>query len=301
MARTAVTSATHAAPLCGRLARVAYPMAKCLVATPCVATPALAAATIDYLSHYHRTRDFPQVFSKTYAPDRPRRGACSGCAECGRMRAYAVGVLALLLTCASANAAGTSVAECGYDYGDACSPAMGAWLPRVPQSAMSEGTRPSTTSVHDEIIDPAGVGGPAFLGQRSVFSGTDFVYGKAGPPKGSAVYDPVHRIAYYAEGCCAWHHVVLASNVDAPPKHVATRILTGLRTRRGIALGDSPERVRATYGPAPLRPAPRRIEEATLAYIRVIRFPKPYSPCEEANTFLFQHGRLIAMDFTDAC
>jgi len=200
-----------------------------------------------------------------------------------------------------AEAANDSVAECGYDYGDACSPAIGKWLPRVPQSAITEDTHPAPTNVHDEIVDPAGAGERGFLGQRDVAKGTEFVYGMAGPPKGSVVYDPVHRIAYYAEGCCAWHHVVVASQVDAPPKHVVTRDLSGLKTRLGIGLGDRPLRIRGIYGPAQLRTVSGRSGEETLAYIRIIHFPKPYSPCEEANTFLFAHGRLVALDFTAAC
>jgi hypothetical protein len=193
------------------------------------------------------------------------------------------------------------VEECGYDYGDACSPAIGRWLPRVPQSAMIIGTRPSPTTVHDEIVDPAGIGAPGFLGQHSVVNGTLFVYGRAGPPKGSIVYDPANHIALYDEGCCAWHHMVLSANTGAPPKPVATRRLTGVRTLRGIALGDLPSRVRAVFGPAPLRPVPERSDETTLAYVRILRFPPPNSPCEEANTFLFEHGHLVAMDFTNAC
>jgi hypothetical protein len=166
---------------------------------------------------------------------------------------------------------------------------------------MMVGTNPTVTTVHDEVVDPRGRGGPAFLGQRDVLNGTWFVYGNAGPTKGSVVYDPVHHIAYYGEGCCAWHHVVIAANVQKPPKSVATRALTGLKTKRGIALGDPPSRIRSKYGAAPLLPIAGRTNEATLAYIRVIQPPKPFSPCEEANTFLFERGRLVAMDFTNAC
>jgi hypothetical protein len=219
----------------------------------------------------------------------------------GVMRRQLLVLVLLLSGAGAAGASETPDSHCRPYFRDACSQAIGDWLPRVPQRLYPGRRRFAPTSVNDEIVDPAGAGEPEFLSQRGVVNGTFFVYGTAGPPRGHLVYDSVHRIAFYDEGCCSWHHVVVVANVDAPPKRVATRTLTGLRTRRGIALGDAPSRIRTTYGPAPLRAVLGRSDEATLAYTRPITFPGVYSPCDGDTTFLFERGRLIAMDFTDAC
>jgi len=188
---------------------------------------------------------------------------------------------------------------CRPYFGAACSEAIGKWLPRVPNAWMPR-TLVTNTTVRDRIIDPAGSGPPAFLGMRGVYQGTHFVYGLAGPPQGHAVYDPVHRIAYYDEGCCSWHEVVVASNAKAPPKTMATRSLVGLRTQSGIRLGDKPSLVESIYGRAEFRSVARSSHQLTLSYYRVVRYPK-YSPCDERTTFLFADGELTAINIIDEC
>jgi hypothetical protein len=207
--------------------------------------------------------------------------------------------LVVALTGASARSADLDT-MCRPYFGDACSEAIGKWLPRVPNALIAR-TLATRTTVRDRIIDPAGSGPLTFLGLRGVYRGTHFVYGSAGPPQGHAVYDPVHRIAYYDEGCCSWHELVIASNAKAPPKTIATRSLIALRTQSGIRLGDNPSVIESVYGPAALRPVARASHQRTLSYYRVIKYSKVYSPCDERTTFLFSDGRLTAMNVTDEC
>lgn len=189
-------------------------------------------------------------------------------------------------------------AACRPYFGSACSAAIGRWLPNFPHVRRALAT---PTTVVDEIVDPAGPGQFRFLSQRGVYRGTLFVYGTAGPPKGHAVYDPVHKIAFYDEGCCSWHHVVVASNVPPPPKTIVARSLAGIRTKRGIRLGDPPSAISAIYGPALKGLSSGSAAKTMVSYSRVEKYPSVYSPCEASMTFLFVRDRLTAMDFTDAC
>ncbi len=191
-----------------------------------------------------------------------------------------------------------SDASCRPYFGSACSEALGHWLPHIPNDQFALG---HATTVVDEIVDPAGRGEIHFRGQRGVYRGTFFVYGTAGPPRGSAVYDPVRRIAFYDEGCCAWHHVVVASNVPSPPKPIVMRSLAGVRTKRGIRLGDPRSAVLAVYGPALTHTVSGQPAQEIFSYSRVEKNPPPNSPCEASMTFLFTRNRLTAMDFTKAC
>ena len=174
---------------------------------------------------------------------------------------------------------------------------MGRWLPRVPNT---NDPRYATTKVRDELVDPAGAGAPRFLDLRGVAGGSLFTYGLAGPPKGHAVYDPIHRIAFFDEGCCSWHRIVAAANVEPPPKSLATRSLAGLHTRLGIRFGATPAQVEAVYGPAKLEMVAGNALERTYAYRRSILNP-PNSPCDAPMTFLFERGRLAAMSFGMEC
>jgi len=189
-------------------------------------------------------------------------------------------------------------AQCRPYFGQACSEALGKWLPKL---GGEERKYTATTTVRDDFRDPVGTGEAGFLGQRRVFQGSFFVHGMAGPPKGHAVYDPVNHIAYYDEGCCASQHVVLASDVAAPPKKIATRSLLGLRTARGVRLGSSSAVVRAIYGRATMQPVRGRSGAGMLSYERTIVFPAPNSPCDERTRFLFMSGRVTAIEFVDEC
>ena len=190
-------------------------------------------------------------------------------------------------------------AMCRPYFHDACSEALGLWLPELPD--MFDRAPRAHTSAIDAIVDPAGQGREAEFGQRGVYGGTYFVYGEAGPPRGFVVYDPVHRLAYFEEGCCSWHHVVLIAHVPPPPKAVASRSLLRLHTERGIRLGVAPAFVYARYGNAPLRAARGTNDRRTLRYTRVLRSSGVFSACFADTTFLFERDRLIGMDFYRGC
>jgi hypothetical protein len=153
--------------------------------------------------------------------------------------------------------------------------------------------------VDDRLIDPAGAGKPTLLRERAVYGGTLFVYGTAGPPKGRAVYDPVHRIAYYDEGCCSWHDVVVASNVGPPPKKIATRSLTALHTASGLRLGDSVGTVQRIYGASQLRRVHGHPDQRTISYVHPFQYD--VNVCQDNTTFLFERGRLASMVLSKGC
>jgi hypothetical protein len=216
------------------------------------------------------------------------------------MRVFSIIFLFVVSSCITAGPVfgADTDAACRPYFGSACSEAMGHWLPRFPQARRSLVT---PTTVADEIVDPAGPGEFRFESMRGVYRGTLFVYGTAGPPKGHAVYDPTHRIAFYDEGCCSWHHVVVASNVPPPPKTIVARSLAGIRTKRGIRLGDSPASISAIYGPARKRAVDESADKALLSYSRVVKYPGMSEPCEASMSFLFERDRLTAINFDDAC
>ena len=60
--------------------------------------------------------------------------------------------------------------------------------------------------------------------------------------KGSLVYDPERRTAFYALGCCN-RTSSIAARVRPPPQKMETADLSALRTTAGIALGNSIARV----------------------------------------------------------
>lgn len=189
-------------------------------------------------------------------------------------------------------------AQCLPFYKGACSEALGAWLPRF--ARIGTGPAAAPTTVVDTIVDPGGFDHPGSFGQGGPIFGTFFVYGKAGPTKGTAVYDPAHRIVYYAEGCCTWHHVVVASEVGPPPKPLAARSLSKLRSSLGIKLGDPPSRIRVTYGPASFHSVSGSSTEQVLRYVHPLDVRRDPT-CDDMTTFLFDRGRLIGMDFRREC
>ncbi len=187
---------------------------------------------------------------------------------------------------------------CRPSFGSACSKAVGDWLPRIPGVPRSQA---KPTTVADEIVDPAGQGEERFLTQRGISGGTFFVYGEAGPPRGHAVYDRVHRIALYDEGCCSWHHVVAAANTPVPPKSLVSRSLSALHTKHGLRLGDPSRAVMSIFGPAIAHAVAGAPSETTISYIRMEPQPAHSSSCDAMTTFLFAHDRLRAMDFMKEC
>lgn len=131
--------------------------------------------------------------------------------------------------------------------------------------------------------------------QGAPMDGTPFVYGNAGPPKGTALYDPTHCIAFYGQGCCAWHEAVLAAGALAPPRAVRPARLDRLRTAHGLHLGMSLAAVMRIYGTE--RPRPSSVRDVSMiAYRHIIK-----NTCEQDDTFGFYRGALIYIEFGDAC
>jgi len=136
-------------------------------------------------------------------------------------------------------------------------------------------------------------------------AGTWFTYGNAGPPKGNAFYDYRHRFTYFQEGCCSWGREVLASGVSLPPKHLAARDLSHIRTKIGAHLGDSIGRIRKLYGAAPLLKATALPESGLLTYY--VRYPwppttsTPSPSCGQTQNFAFEKRRLTYIELFRGC
>ncbi len=213
----------------------------------------------------------------------------------------AVALIVLSLPSLRASAEPTAAqieAQCRPFFGNACSEALGNWLPELPEQPEAAAT---PTTVNDELVDPAGRGDRRFLGIRGVYGGTYVVHGSAGgPPRAHVVYDPTHRIALYDDGCCSLFRIVVASEVAPPPKNVVERSLLGLHTARGIRLGQPPETIESIYGAAPIRLVAGNERRTTLSYTRTF-VPPGSSSCSELTTFVFAQRRLIAWEYDEGC
>lgn len=62
------------------------------------------------------------------------------------------------------------------------------------------------------------------------------------------LYDAAHGIAFFTQGCCAWHSTVLAAGIAKPPVQVVRRTLLNVHTVHGIALGQTIAQVESIYG-----------------------------------------------------
>jgi hypothetical protein len=189
--------------------------------------------------------------------------------------------------------------DCARYLGHACDNwKLAAWLPELNSGGHST-TVPFTDGF---IIDGRLPQGPSFAGtQGSPTAGTPFTYGKAGPPRGVALYDAQHRIALYGQGCCSWHSAVLAAGVEPPPLAVEDRSLIAIRTKRGLYLGMTTQQALRLYGNA-LPETARGVPGVVVrAYRHPILFP-PYSmPCQQDMDLGFYRDRLIYIGFTNAC
>jgi hypothetical protein len=147
------------------------------------------------------------------------------------------------------------------------------------------------------IIDGRHPKGPSFVGtQGAPMAGTPFVYGNAGPPRGYAWYDSGHRIAFYGQGCCAWHEVALAAGAPPPPVPVADRDLSNVATEHGIKLGMSVTQVEAIYG----KSTPYRVRGfptfSAISYVHTID-----KNCVQGQIFAFDRNALVFIHFYDGC
>ena len=143
----------------------------------------------------------------------------------------------------------------------------------------------------------------ATLAYREMFTipsgATFFWHGNAGPPKVHLVYDPTRRVALYDQGCCTWDETVLAVVSKRPPAAVKAANLAGVRTRRGIGLGASPNAVRRAYGEAVLYPSTTKPSLRVLSYYR--RQGPKGSTCGWFENFVFRGARLIEIQAGHGC
>ncbi len=133
------------------------------------------------------------------------------------------------------------------------------------------------------------------LNQGSPEDGTPFVYGQAAP-RGDAIYDSAHSTVFYAEGCCAWHSTVLASNIAAPPIPIVDKDLSALRTVHGIRLGQTRTQVETIYGKTFIQHASWNKDIEVLSYVHPLKYP-----CEQDQNFGFWHGHLFYIEISGGC
>jgi len=180
--------------------------------------------------------------------------------------------------------------DCKKYYHNVCNNwKIGEWLP-TPIEGFEPWRQDLTTSV--AFTD-------AFLYRgkhNSPDDGTHFVYGNAGPPKGTVVYDYARGIVFFSQGCCAWHSTVLAADIGTPPVPVVNRSLHDVRTVRGIAIGDTIARVESIYGKARLEHAQRAAQLQMLFYYHGFAHG-----CGQSQDFGFLHGRLVYIELLNGC
>ena len=225
------------------------------------------------------------------------------------MKILCFALCALLQTTSSYAWARTAVwsesADCRKYYGKACSEAIGEWLPTFRFNDAAYWDRATHVKERDGFIyEHEKPLVPDALGFQGPDDGTFFVYGTAGPPKGHAVYDYNHHIAFYEQGCCSGQEVVAASGVPAPPKRLVARDLSSLRTVRGIHLGVSVTDVIRIYGRAKALPIPSHPGVSLLAYTTWPprnRVKTVQLPCGQFENFWFRGGRLILIQLENGC
>jgi hypothetical protein len=189
-------------------------------------------------------------------------------------------------------------------FHDACSEAMGRWLPTFGPSNEWWDHATHIDKRDGFVYGNERPSSPEFLGDQGPDDGARFVYGTAGPPKGRAVYDSIHRIAFYQQGCCGWHDVVAAAGAPAPPKPLPSRELQNLATVRGVRLWETEAEVIATYGKSTPEPVPRHRGVSVLSYTT---WPPRKSvtyvhmPCGQFQNFFFRSDRLILIQFGNGC
>jgi len=200
--------------------------------------------------------------------------------------------------------------HCVKLYHGACNEALGAWLPGFGDAAEAWRHGHATTIQQRDgfVYENEKPASPRFLGFQGPDDGTFFVYGNAGPPKGHVVYDALHRVAFYQQGCCSWNEVVAASNTSHPPLLVVARDLSGLHTVRGIHLGMRPAEVTRIYGASSLLTVPGRAGVTMLAYTTWKPLASGQSvgeafggTCGQFENLYFRADRLILIQLGNGC
>jgi hypothetical protein len=211
------------------------------------------------------------------------------------------GAVVAVLACASV-ASGASAAT------GETNATIGAWL-AIPDSGFSAWSagQASVTNQYDYFVcgaktptvkppnfDYAGSACPALMG------GTAFSHGSGEPMTGRAVYDRAHSIVLYFKGCCAWRGFALTALTGAPPASVNAADLSGVHTKRGVALGMTPTQVQSMYGQA------RSYAAKGVSGISVLRYTTMKSKdsteaCGQWQSFSFQKDRLVSIELLAGC
>jgi hypothetical protein len=191
--------------------------------------------------------------------------------------------------------------DCARYFKNACDYwKLATWLPGLEAGAHATGV----SSLDGFVFDGHYPHDTSFAEtQGSPISGTRFTYGKAGPPKGVAIYDARDHIAFYGLGCCSWHAAVLAAGVAPPPLPIMERPLSGVHTARGLSLGMTMQQAVHIYGHA----TPDQVKGvpgvSVLSYHHAIppRPPSTYMECVQYATLGFYRDRLIYIGFYNGC
>jgi len=195
--------------------------------------------------------------------------------------------------------------DCARFFHNACSEALGAWLPSYARSNDAWQRRAAThISRRDRFVyEGERPKTPQLFGFQGPEDGTFFVYGNAGPPRGHVVYDYAHRLTFYDQGCCSWHDVVAAADVPSPPKGVVARNLISLHTIRGIRLGQTPSQVMHIYGKSALLAVPGYSKVRMLAYTTwpPARTLTTIHTCGQFENFFFHRDRLMLIQLGNGC
>jgi len=190
-------------------------------------------------------------------------------------------------------------AQCRPYFHDACSEAMGHWLPGLGSVELSPGRATTLVARGDDFQYERRRGSAGVLDFSGPSDGTLFVFGSAGPPRGRAVYDYAHHIAFYNVGCCSWQAVTETADAPLPPKPLVGRDLLALSTARGIRLWQTEAEVTRIYGTATFLRVPRHPNVRVLSYAH--EFPFGPNRCWTTQTFFFREHRLIQIQLTNAC
>ncbi|HEV3153505.1 MAG TPA: hypothetical protein VGZ02_06865 [Candidatus Baltobacteraceae bacterium] len=187
-------------------------------------------------------------------------------------------------------------ASCQRYFHKPCNSWIGHWIGQLPIYTTKKSTQESPTKVLDQFIykgQPSG----SYIHSRMP-EGTFFAYGAAGPPKGHIVYDSVHHVVFFNQGCCAWGDMVLEAHVPPPPKPLAAGDLSHVATTRGARLGMTVDEAMRLYGRALVT---RDGKYERLLYGWMKQDKADAVPCVQQKTLLFLGGALVAILLDNAC
>jgi hypothetical protein len=195
----------------------------------------------------------------------------------------------LLLVVALASPLPTNNPICEQYFKSACSEAVGQWLPQfaTPDTYWDGATH---ITQRDNI-------------EQNKVNGTLVVF-TISLQKAHVVYDTSHRIALYETGCCSWNEIVLAYQSTLPPKPLANRDLSAVKTARGIRLGMTSADVVRIYGATKPQFVKGEGRVSVLAYTTWPprnKLSNTHSECGQFQNFYFRSGRLIMIQLGNGC